>query len=288
VRAQYGCYLQPKGLGEPSGLEDTFEIYDGKEGPVEWRRAGFTFENATGDLKLFGEGKQPVTFGVASDSLLASPGGVFFGLVRDTDARIRPSFLGQASDVRAFGIDLSSTPKTLTLSSAPLIAGDYVPLTTVLRRRFGDPTGHYTAKANGVMVNGVPLGARDKKKPIYVIVDTGVTGMVVDRALYDERFATARQRKEGSLWGHVVVSFKTALGRTLEVSARKPICTPVAALPWKGFEETCHLVVVGLSFLEGTRLSIDIDQNHLWIEDGGGSSGGQRSDYSIPKTRVFS
>mmetsp|Transcript_85667 Transcript_85667/g.165994 ORF Transcript_85667/g.165994 Transcript_85667/m.165994 type:complete len:415 (+) Transcript_85667:33-1277(+) len=284
IRAQYGCYIQSKGLGEPSGLEETVEIYDGREGPVEWRRAGFTFENATGDPELL-ESVKSVVFGVVSDRLIASPGGVFFGLVRDADSRIRPSFLGQ-TNVAAFGINLASTPRTLTLSTAPLVVDDFVPLTTVLRRRFGDPSGHYTAQAKGVTVNGVPLGARDKK-PIYVIVDTGVTGMVVDQALFDERFATARRRREGNLWGHVVVSFKTSLGHTLEVTARKPICTPVSALPWKGFEKSCHLVVIGLSFLEGTRLSVDIDRNRLWIEDGDGG-GGQSNEYLIPKTRLFS
>ena len=57
------------------------------------------------------------TFGVLSESLMDGPGGVFFGLIRDTDAWIRPSFLGQ-TEVRSFQIDLAlEDQKFLVLSN---------------------------------------------------------------------------------------------------------------------------------------------------------------------------
>ena len=184
VKKKWGCYKSD--IGSPAaGLGNTIEIYDGRQGEVQWRVAPFEFVNATGSQFLV----EPVDriFGVASNSLLGNPGGVFFGLVRDADARIRPSFLGQ-TPIRAFEVDLSSTPRTLTLlTKGQLIGGaDYIPLVNDLRRRYKDPTGHYTALATLIKVNGNRL-AHDGK-PIYAIFDTGVTGMVVDEGLFEERY----------------------------------------------------------------------------------------------------
>jgi len=165
--------------------------------------------------------KKQVIFGVVSESILSGPGGVFFGMIRDTDKRIRPSFLGQ-TDVQAFCINLRSRQlPTLTLSNRPLLVEntgigndstgttDYIPMTNILRRKYGDPVGHYTACAKSIYVNGYPLATttrtttepddvdasnsnnNKKKKPItttiLVIFDTGVTGMVVSRSLYEEQ-----------------------------------------------------------------------------------------------------
>jgi len=165
--------------------------------------------------------KKQVIFGVVSESILSGPGGVFFGMIRDTDKRIRPSFLGQ-TDVQAFCINLRSRQlPTLTLSNRPLLVEntgigndstgttDYIPMTNILRRKYGDPVGHYTACAQSIYVNGYPLATttrtttepddvdasnsnnNKKKKPItttiLVIFDTGVTGMVVSRSLYEEQ-----------------------------------------------------------------------------------------------------
>ncbi|OEU06069.1 hypothetical protein FRACYDRAFT_256616 [Fragilariopsis cylindrus CCMP1102] len=95
TREKSGCY---KNQGHPiPGLNPTTEIFDGFQGEVLW-----------------------LIFGVASESIMGGPGGVFFGMIRDTDARIRPSFLGQ-TDVQSFRINLLSRPRTLTLSNHPLI-----------------------------------------------------------------------------------------------------------------------------------------------------------------------
>jgi hypothetical protein len=44
-------------------------------------------------------------FGVADDGIMSGPGGVFFGLIKNTEKRILPNFLGQ-TDVTSFIIDL--------------------------------------------------------------------------------------------------------------------------------------------------------------------------------------
>ena len=479
IRQRWGCY---KRQGEPSSLEDSIEVYDGKEGLVQWRSANsFYFENATiaGDTgvdgllpaspavqaPLFGPpkpgsststsasststganstsasststststssqhqrpgggkgvpvamggrfGASDIIFGVASESLLGSPGGVFLGLVKEKDKRIRPTFLGQsrikalefnfagrtplpegrvggegeksratvataataAAAAKAMPAGKASSSKTisggdglagggddleglagefggssLTLSRVPLVPGksrngDYVPLVRDLRR-FGDATQHYTAVASSVVINGVTLvgstgggtsdaaaaasspdstedtfcGPRWSKacdrypnpkpssssssspllpsrpifvgttgadnRPIYAIIDTGVTGMVMDRNLFNKRYAVARRRRESNLWGCVVVSFRTRQRKTIELSATSPITTPIdITQTWKGFRG--HLIVLGLAFLEGCSVNIDIDDEKLWIED----LRQQRPDstsYFIPKARVF-
>jgi hypothetical protein len=256
TKSKSGCY---RNQGEPSGLASTYEGFDGFEGNMEWRLAPFSFVNATGSLM----GPPQITFGVASESIMAGPGGVFFGLIRDTDDRIRPSFLGQTS-VQSFEINLATTNPTLTLSTAPMISGDFILLTDVLRRQYGALVNHYTARSQSVQVNGFPLVAADGK-PIFVIFDTGVTGMVVSQKLFNERYVSARERRERSLWGNVQVSFRTARGKTVDLTATKPITTSFdPKISWKRFGG--HLIVLGLAFLDGNKLSVDIDKGKLWIE----------------------
>lgn len=85
--------------------------------------------------------------------------------------------------------------------------------------------------------------------------------MVVSRELFDERYASARKNKERNLWGTVDVDFRTKGGEVVTLTATKPIVTPLGEAPWKGFD--AHLVVVGLSFLDGNKITIDIDDRKL-------------------------
>lgn len=262
TRQKSGCYREQ---GVPSGLPDTYEKFDGFEGQVTWRKAKVNLVNATGSLM---SNTPLITFGVVSESILSGPGGVFFGLLRDTDNWIRPSFLGQTK-TEALQLDLrSQDKKTLTLSQYPLIASNQktIRLTSDLRRKFGDPVQHYTARAKSVTVNGFPLASEaGAKLPIYVIFDTGVTGMVVSRELFEERYASARERREKSLWGHIDIGFETESGETVSLSAEKPLTTPFdPRQAWKKFRG--HLIVVGLAFLNGNRITIDIDEERVLVE----------------------
>jgi hypothetical protein len=210
-----GCY---RSQGKPTGLETTVEIFDGFEGEVEWRRGHFDFVNVTNQegrptsvISFLNGEDNNVIFGVASEGIMGGPGGVFFGLIKHTDRRIRPSFLGQ-TQVQSFQVDLRSPRRTLTLSNEPMIdstSAVYIPMTNVLRRRYGDPVGHYTARARSITVNGYHLLQSSR---IYVIFDTGVTGMLVSRGLFNEQYTNARKRKDKSLFGNVTVSFDTQGG----------------------------------------------------------------------------
>lgn len=252
TKANSGCYQHQ---GVPSGLSNTYERFDGFEGDVEWRRAPFVFVNATGSMMT---SAPLVTFGVASESIMS--GGVFFGLIRDTEGWIRPSFLSQ-TPTESFEIDLISNQ--LTLSSIPRIRSDYIVLTNNLRRLYGDPVSHYAARAECLQVNGQSIG---KDRTIYVIFDTGVTGMVMSRDLFNERYAIARERREKNLWGTVSIGFRSANGKLVELSSSKPLTTIVdPKMTWKHFQG--HLIVMGLSFLKDRILTVDISQGKVWIQD---------------------
>ena len=322
TRQKSGCY-QNQGTPVPK-LTPTIEIFDGFEGEVNWRSAPFEFWDVNNNESINNTSpkgasdsmspdqtkekkpedsfssetpneinkitdKKRVIFGVASEDIMGGPGGVFFGMIRDTDARIRPSFLGQ-TDVRAFRVDLAARPRTLTLSNQDLIAtagssgqdgeiieGDYIPMTNLLRRRYGDPVGHYTALAQSINVDGYPLvdTTIEKNSEILVIFDTGVTGMVVSRGLFDEQYILARKRKQKRLFGDVELSFSTALGKvTTTLSATNPLATPFdPEKTWKKFpkrregkKSNTHIIVMGLAFLEGRSLTVDIDKERLWVE----------------------
>jgi hypothetical protein len=297
TKRKSGCYNDQ---GRSTDLEPTIEIFDGFEGEVTWKIGTFDFANATTTTttttKTFSDNQVAVydndnssnnnnsvqtssiimknnhtnvIFGVASEDIMGGPGGVFFGMIRDTDPRIRPSFLGQTT-TQAFQVNLVTSPRTVTLSNQPLIdpvQSDYVPMTNILRRRYGDPVGHYTARAKRIEVNGCPLLSSSPSSSIFVIFDTGVTGMLVSRGLFDENYSIARKQKSRSLFGTVSLTFETARRKEVTLRATKPITTPFDPEDtWKRFPKGSHLIVLGLAFLEGHVLTIDIDKERLWLE----------------------
>ena len=243
---QWGCY-HPE-LTYESGYANTIEGFDNNQGPVVWRKAEFAF----GDNMP----PQNLTFGVFGPELLDGPGGLFLGLIRDTDSWIRPSFLQQMG-YTSFSVDLCQT-SYLTLSKQTMIADDnYIPLVRDLSRKYKAPVVHYTAKAAEFIVNGLPLQL-DPNTPTYVIFDTGVSGMAVSTELFDGRSIQARKNKEKTLWGEVSVKFKTNAGDLVELTAKKPITTPLGHdTPWTRFKG--NLIVLGLAFLVNHVMTVDID-----------------------------
>lgn len=251
---KWGCYHPERTFD--SGYSNTIEGFDNNQGKVVWRKAGFSFDKDV-------QPQQNLTFGVFGPDLLDGPGGVFFGLIKDTDKWIRPSFLGQTG-YKSFCVDLRDN-STLTLSKeAMILDDDYIPLIRDLNRRYKAPVVHYTAKAAGFIVNGLPLKL-DDRTPTYVIFDTGLSGMAVSDELYQGRNLQARKNREKSLWGEVSVSFQTKAGEEVELSAKKPITTPLGKdTPWTKFKG--NLIVLGLAFLGGKSMTIDIDDNKIQLK----------------------
>jgi len=321
----WGCY-QPERTFD-SGYSNTIEGFDNNYGTVVWRKAGFSFQAPTqGSTQQQEEDstqtqqesptQQDVVFGVLDLDLLNGSGGVFFGLIKETDRWIRPSFLGQTG-YKSFCIDLTknrigsisdndinssgngnvneggasasvndtnnNAPPRLVLSkesmigtglwrgseSRPLTSDQRrselnrsVPLVRDLRTRYGAPVVHYTAKATKFVVNGMPL-LITPRKPLYVIFDSGVSGMVVSQELFDGRYLQARKTREKSLWGTVEVTFATTAGEEeITLRAQKPLATPLGkATPWKGFRG--NLIAIGLAFLDGLAMTIDVDDGRI-------------------------
>jgi hypothetical protein len=258
-----------------------------------------------------------VVFGVLDRSLLNGPGGVNFGLIKTTQRSrgIRPSFLEQ-TNYKSFCIDLrrrhdtstnvggntssnngndsSSRSPKLTLSKRPMIVENdsWVPLVQTLYRRYKAPVIHYTALASQFVVNGIPL-LINSKNPLYVIFDSGTSGLIVSQELFDGRYLQARKNHEKSLWGTVDVTFTTITTttntntkskeqqhhqhskkdggkdegdtkqNTITLSAIKPVTTPLGlSTPWKGFRGN-NLIVIGLAFLDNIAMTIDIDDGKI-------------------------
>lgn len=292
AKSKYGCYKPTS--SNASSYENTYEVFDGFEGEVEWRSSPyFNFVNVTTTTKTMKDSSQnyskvmyydEMIFGV-SDALMGigGPGGVFFGLVKQVDDWIRPSFLSQ-TNVQSFQIDLSpsTSQKTLTLSTVPLIPSsdnrkNYIPLNNDLYKRYNGPTNHYTAIAKSIIVNDNNiLKTSSKTEPIYVIFDTGVSGMVISQDLLEERYIAARKNRERSLWGKVDISFatsvpsssskfmKSAATKTTTLTANKPLTTPLIGGPWKNLKG--YIIVIGLAFLDGHKMTVDINNERLLIE----------------------
>lgn len=272
---QWGCYRAEE--SKPSGLEPTYERFVGNEGIMEWREGKFSFPNSNSDVSSFASlfpQSSSMIFGVVSESLLDGTGGLFLGLVKETNSWIRPSFLGQ-SDVGAFSVDLREkvgVDKSLTLYGAtkqPQQAFNNpsraIPLVRDLNKRFGDATIHYVGVASSFIVNGYTMATSSRRNKIYVIFDTGCSGMSISTSLFNERYSIARERRENNLWGNVELQFSTVSGELVSLIAKKPLTTTLDDRPW-GKKLDGHLIVLGLAFLEGHEMTVDIDSDKIWFD----------------------
>ncbi|KAG5175269.1 hypothetical protein JKP88DRAFT_172544 [Tribonema minus] len=261
---RWGCF---RGEGVPSGLDDTIEIYAGNSGPVSWKKGMLELGFLRSDVDDEGFIFNKFIFGVLSDELVSRPGGVFLGLVKYNTKGIRPTFLGQ-TDVAALRFDFPR--RVLSLSRAPLIpraCADAVPLVDL--RPLGDPVQHYAARAAAVTTKQralhppppPPAHGAAAAKDVYVIFDTGTTGLAVSRALWDAEDVYARVNG-GRPFRDVAVTLATEGGGAVTLCARRPLTTPLD-LPWRGFNERAHLLVIGLDFMSSVVLTIDVDDRRL-------------------------
>jgi hypothetical protein len=302
---KWGCY-RPEESQQAVGLKPTRERFDGNEGWVEWREGQFSFllDEGAGSSSTYASNtitttalaastlgilfpkSSSMTFGVISETLMDGPGGIFLGLVKDTNSWIRPSFLSQ-SQVTAFSVDLrerGGRQKSLTLygksgedgkdNKVPpdyvdtLKLRDHIPLVKDLNNKYGDPTIHYVGIASCINVNGSTLASTSQKDgKLYVIFDTGCSGMSISPDLFDKQYSLARAQKAKNVWDEVAISFKTASGEEVVLNAKRPITTPLLSdRPW-GKKIDGHLIVLGLAYLDGLRMTIDVDDGRLWFDE---------------------
>ena len=175
-RAQGSSDTQAVGAGEAAA------VVPASMSSVPGRRQRFVFNE--------------VVFGVTSETSSRAGGSSvgnapFVGLVKERAEWIRPTFLGQ-TDIVAFALDFVNDE--LTLSRTDLIpprptegATDgaaavegVLPLVD-LRFTLGAPVFHYAVNVEELWVNG---GRVRVDRPIYVVLDSGTTGCLVDKELF--------------------------------------------------------------------------------------------------------
>ena len=281
-----GCF-NPQEVSQVPGMTRTVERFDGNQGYVDWANAAFSFDRTLDDESTKINDVYPLTsssadqsalfpvqnltFGLLSESLMDGTGGIFLGLVKYTDERIRPSFLSQ-SNVDAFSIDLRNIEgrvKSLSLYGGGYryMPGQGVPIPLVRDlKRFGDPTIHYCSVADKIFVNDNLLASSTRNEKLYVIFDTGCSGLQLSPALFDQRYAEARANKEKNLFGKVDITFKAADGNPVKLSSKRPLTTPLGSdRPW-GKRINGYLVIVGLAFLDGQMMTVDTCNDQIYFK----------------------
>lgn len=183
------------------------------------------------------------------------------GLVKERQDWIRPTFLGQ-TDVTSFALDFNSDQ--LTLSRRALIPDDAPGVMEMVDLRpLGSPVFHYAVRVEELWINGGKHRSKSNK-PIYVVFDSGTTGMLVDRDLFDtsdlalgcfECHMKLRDRDGARVT--IGSSLRTCVGRCLFLP------TPID-VPWEGVPRDAHVVFAGLAFMfnQGT-LTVDADARRL-------------------------
>ena len=198
-----------------------------------------------------------LVFGVA-DGVRGTNAAPFFGLVKyvNRERGIRPSFL-QQTDISSFALDFDNQSLTLSRDSLvdPTRAGV---LRTVDLRVKGAPVYHYASLCDELWINGERF---QTSKPIYVAFDSGTTGMLVDRSLFDASDFQLGCRSVDMKFTDVHGQAKFC-GSSLKTCTRDClfIVKPID-VPWEGVGRDYHIVFAGLSVLrnEGS-LVVDADR----------------------------
>ena len=122
-----------------------------------------------------------MNFGVVRRQTTNSPayGSIFLGLVKERQARVRPTLLEQ-TDIKSLRFDFRRGKEELPLARRPLLGLDAVPLVDL--RKLGSPLAQYACRVERLVVNRRQV---DLQRPCYAVVDTGTTGLVISDSLYD-------------------------------------------------------------------------------------------------------
>jgi hypothetical protein len=227
-----------------------------------------------------------VLFGVTSEVTAkegssASPAAAspFLGLVKEraewynnsenNKIQIRPTFLGQ-TDVTSFSLDFNTD--ALVLSRREQIPRELQTGTMAMvdLRPLGSPVFHYAVPVEELWIKGVRFKT---DRPIYVVFDSGTTGMTVDRDLFygsDLNLGVfechMKMRCEDGSRVQIGSSLRTCTGRCLFLAL------PVD-VPWEGVKGgKAHVIFAGLAFMfnQGS-LTVDADARRLRL--GGGFKG---------------
>jgi hypothetical protein len=243
-----------------SAFEDTYETYG-------LQVDGITGWFAASDVAVGGFVFQEMIIGVTDDvrNRGGSARGVapFLGLVKQRQRWIRPSFLEQ-TDVVSFELDFEK--EFLTLSRASLVdAGERGTLQAVDLRPYGAPVFHYAVPCDSLWINGEPYAS---SKPIYCVFDSGTTGMLVSRQLFDDSDFNLGAF-ETHMWFTDTTGEDLVVGSSLRACRKSClfIVSPID-VPWPGVENgDFHVIFVGLSALMNLRsMTVDADRGLVRLD----------------------
>lgn len=292
---EWGC-VRPKADPKIADLPviQTVESFGGQEYDVDWKVGDLKFKGAE-EIGSAVPGRttfRNIVFGSVGSDILRRPGGVFCGLIKNRAKDIKPSLLGQLQ-YSSFRFDTRNN--TLTLSRQGLLRprplDNAIPMVDL--RILGSPAQHYAAKVKHLFIDNQEILGRQ----IYAIIDTGTTGCVLsDDITYNDYTPVPPRRVR------VVLATESGSDIQLEAGARtsaargvsgvKPKREPVfvvssAYVPWSGFSKSPtgpprtksdpyqgheqrvlpgpSLVVLGMSFLRGSVLTVDIDSMRMTV-----------------------
>jgi len=239
-------------------FDSTFETYGLQiDGQTRW----FSGRRAKVGSFEFDE----LVFAVSSD-VRGANAAPFFGLVKYTNRErgIRPSFLEQ-TDIASVGLDFID--ETLTLSRESVVdPREPGVLRMVDLRAVGAPVYHYAAVCDELFINGERF---QTEKPIYVVFDSGTTGMLVDSDLYE-----TSDFHLGTYQAHM--KFTDANGEPKYCGSSLRTCrgdclfvvTPIK-VPWPGCGKDFHVVFAGLSVLRNQgAMTIDAERGLVRLGPG--------------------
>eukprot|EP00633_Aureoumbra_lagunensis_P007956 CAMPEP_0197315514 /NCGR_PEP_ID=MMETSP0891-20130614/38568_1 /TAXON_ID=44058 ORGANISM="Aureoumbra lagunensis, Strain CCMP1510" /NCGR_SAMPLE_ID=MMETSP0891 /ASSEMBLY_ACC=CAM_ASM_000534 /LENGTH=415 /DNA_ID=CAMNT_0042804499 /DNA_START=132 /DNA_END=1379 /DNA_ORIENTATION=+ len=244
-----------------SCLPDTDEVFAGSSGVVRWRLGDVEIGTTNSSILRLVSG----IYGLPDDDLRAAPhGGLFFGLVKHRSRKIRPTLLEQLGlQVQGFQINLQNEQNAKLILSRDKVVppSESRAVSLIDLRRYGAPLSYYACRGLRLFVNNqaIPLS-----KPLLVLFDTGLTGVQLSSDLLDDLYALRGIRQ-------LAADILTENGQTVRLSAstRKNPRFLVTALDlppeWGNAQSTFHILVLGLAFLVGNTLSIDVDTGRLHI-----------------------
>jgi len=168
---------------------------------------------------------------------------------------VRPSLLGQTR-YRSFRLDLSGGLLSLSMSSLLTAGRPAIPIADM--RRLGAPSQQYVARVRRLHINGRPVLT---DRPVYAMLDSGSTGLFVTDTLFYEILMMIES------WHSCRVELAARDGtcQALAASRSSPLfmCLPTR-FPWLGSEEG-HMLVLGMCFLQGRTLSVDVETSLMQI-----------------------
>ena len=214
-----------------------------------------------------------IIFGVVGIDIFRPPGGLFLGLIKYKQDRIRPTFLEQTK-FSSFQVD--TLRNKLILSSKSLIDKSNTNIIKIVDLRpLGCPVYQYAALVKKLKFNDIDLVKF--KGPIYGIFDTGSTGCLLSDAIKNDISVPSLIRK-------VSVTLETLNGEeiTLEAKATRDNIFVVSGKNINWFKNNNNtniftnvfisdeyhkpqIIVLGIEFFNNKIFTVDIDEGNMLL-----------------------